>query len=66
MTHVPIKMTRIQFQTEALAVQCLLEASMALFSADSTDDAYTLTEMAFTRAKGLNCALDCVNEPDLS
>lgn len=59
------KMTRDQMQSEALIIESMHNAVMALWSAaDPADDAYTLVERAHARARNLNAALDSVNDKE--
>lgn len=58
----PVKMTRDEMQTEAMIVENLLDAAMALFAGGSTSESMDLIGMAGTRAARLNEALDIVNE----
>lgn len=55
-------MTRDEMQTEALIIESLLTAVMALHSGNNPQDAINLIEMAQSRAEKLNNALDSVNE----
>lgn len=62
----PVEMTRDEMQTEALVIQSLLNAVMALHSGDNPQDAISLIEMAHDRSEKLNCALDSVNAPEVA
>lgn len=59
-------MTRDQMQTEAMIIENLLDAAMALFAGDSTSESMDLIEMAGKRAAKLNEALDSVNAPEVA
>jgi len=58
-------MTREKMQTEALIIENLLEAAMAMQGDDDREDALTMIEMAHDRAGRLNNALDQVNNPEM-
>lgn len=56
------KISRAQMQSEALVIQSMLSAVMALRSVPDPDDqTMTIVEMAHGRAERLNAALDSVN-----
>ena len=57
-----IRMTRDQMQTEALVVETLLDAVMALNCSTDSSEAGELLQLAHDRARQLNFALDSVNE----
>ena len=53
-------LTRDQMQTEALTIETLLDAVMALYGSFDHTEMIELVEMAQKRAKRLNTALDSV------
>lgn len=57
-----IRMTRDQMQTEALVVETLLDAVMALNCSIDGSEAGELLQMAHHRARQLNFDLDSFNE----
>ena len=64
MTKSEITMTRDQIQTEALTIESLLEAAMAINGGVKPEDGLTILGMAHDRAQHLNRALDSVNLPE--
>ncbi|MCR9088681.1 MAG: hypothetical protein NXH97_18270 [Rhodobacteraceae bacterium] len=56
-----VRMTQDQMQTEALVIETLLEAVVALSCSTKSSDAAELIDMAQSRARQLNIALDLVN-----
>lgn len=58
------KMTREEMQTEALIIESLLDAAMAMQSEDDREDCFQMIEMASRRASRLNRALDSINATD--
>jgi hypothetical protein len=61
MKNPKIQMTREEMQIEAVIIESLLSAVVALHSGNNSQDAIILIEMAHDRAEQLNAALDCVN-----
>jgi len=62
MTKEPLgSMDRGQLQTEALIIESLLNAAMAIAGGVDREDAVTLVEMAHDRAHNLQCALDSIH-----
>jgi hypothetical protein len=57
------KMTREQMQTEALIIESLLDAAMAMHSEVDREDCFQMIEKASARANRLNRALDSINAP---
>lgn len=59
-----VKMSRMDMQTEALIIESLLNAVIAM--AGDTDREFTIAivEMAHERARGLNEALDSTHAPE--
>lgn len=51
-------LTRDQMQAEAVTIDALLSAAMAVLNSTDPEDTFTLVEMAQSRAKALNHALD--------
>ena len=58
----PDFMSRERMQTEALAIQSLLQAAEAILGTNDLSGGMDLVEMARDRAQRLNVALDSVNE----
>ncbi len=54
-------MTRAELQSEALIIQSLLNAAMALQCGTQTHETMAVVEMAHDRARNLNHALDSLN-----
>ena len=63
MTH-RIQMTRSEMQTEALVIEALLNAAMAMHGSLDPNDALPMVELAHDRAQRLGNALDVVNAPE--
>lgn len=57
-----VKMTRQQMQTEALVIERLLDAVLAMQCDEDRQDSCTLIETALERADRLNRALDSIHE----
>ena len=57
-------LTRDQMQTEALTIETLLDAVMAVYGSFDHTEMIELVEMAQKRAKRLNTALDSVYVQD--
>lgn len=55
------KLTREEMQTEALIIESLLDAAMAMQSESDREDCFQMIEMASRRANRLNKALDVIN-----
>ncbi len=59
--------TRAELQQEALIIECMLDASIALAGGiDGRDNMVEVMAMAQERAHKLNVALDSVSEPELA
>lgn len=56
--------TRAEMQTEALAIENLLNSAMSLFAAGAHQDMIAVVDMAHDRAAALNSALDSVDAPE--
>ncbi|MEO1641462.1 MAG: hypothetical protein AAFU41_19690 [Pseudomonadota bacterium] len=59
-------MSRDEMQTEALVVETLLSAAMALLGSGDTDATFTMIETAQEKARKLQSALDSVNAPQVA
>lgn len=62
------KMLRCEMQREAMAIEALLNAAMAIHASPDPEqgiDQLDLIEMATTRANRLSSALDVVNAPEV-
>lgn len=58
-------MSRGDLQAEALIIEMLIDAAIAVNAGLNPSDAFELMEMAQARAAHLNRALDIVNKPEL-
>ena len=56
-----VSMTRCQVQTEALIIESLLNAVMAIQSSEDPQEAVVIVELACDRARRLNVAMDSIN-----
>ncbi|WP_170332453.1 hypothetical protein [Ruegeria arenilitoris] len=60
-------LTRDELQHEAVTVECLLDAAVALIGArNSREELVEVTAYAQDRAKNLNSTMDSVNKPELA
>lgn len=63
MNKLQIKMNRCEMQTEALIIESLLNAAIAIFGSNDPQDALIMVGMAHDHAEKLNTALDSTNAP---
>ena len=59
-------MRRSELQTEAMIIQSLLNAAMALQAGGHHDDSAEVLEIAHSKSKNLNNALDIVNPKEFA
>ena len=64
--NLQVPLTREQMQTEALTIESLLDAAMAMFGSFDRTEMIELIEMAQMRAKRLNTALDSIYEKEVT
>lgn len=66
MPKLKTNMTRAELQSEALIIQSLLNAAMALQCATEKHETMAVIEMAHDRARGLNHSLDSLNMDEVA